>query len=895
MAQPASNDLMTLGLVPLGAIVGACLLAAVLAVFLVSGGANDAHREALANNQADVFAGHIEGRLEQIQGQLSSVASTIRLSQVLSSGDQSLISLEESALTQMVPNAIRVRLFPTGSARVERNTVPPFSFPSLDLVTKAENGEPITPEALEAGGRWLLTVATPVRAPSSTIVNGTLFVYLDMRAISSGMPLEINGRASILQTYAGGTPADILVTGSGAPDGAPDYTRKLSTNIWSVHFRPSAALGSAQVLSTLTGLLPVFVALVIALGGAAFGIIRAVGLIRADADWLSAQVDAFDAGTYKASSAYVLAPFKGLEDHIVRVVANASPHAIDTLDTPPPPPDEDDTPLPPLSAADAKPQPAATGTESSPGLEIEDIDEDEFAEYLDLEDEEPEAAEIEIATADDEPQAMALEEAASEEPEPDFPLDDLDDDSAEAVPVEVAAEEDDLATIFRACDIRGVINETLTEDVIYAIGQAIGTEAEARGEQTILVGADGRVSSPAVSEVLIRGIAETGCDVVNLGTVPTPVLYYATNNSDATSGVMITGGQSPADVNGFKMVLAGDTLVDEDIQRLYERIVNEDFKSGQGDVSEADVLMDYVDAVSDDVVVAQPLRVVVDCGHGVGGLVAEELYNNLGCETILLHGEIDGDFPVRAPEPADATNLAPLIEAVQNEEADLGLALDPDADRLIAITADGDIVWPDQLLMLFAKDVVARNPGSDVVFDVRCTRHLSSVISGVGGRPIVSRCGHGFIKSKLRETDAVLGGEASGHIYFGERWFGFEDGLYAGARLIEVIGSQSEPFADLVSALPFGVVTPEIQVPVSDATKFQLMDRIAALAEFGDGSATSIDGIRVDYPDGFGVVRASNSGPWLTLRFEADDEDTLGEIRVAFHEQLTAIDDSLDF
>ena len=336
-------------------------------------------------------------------------------------------------------------------------------------------------------------------------------------------------------------------------------------------------------------------------------------------------------------------------------------------------------------------------------------------------------------------------------------------------------------------------------------------------------------------------------------------------------------------------MLAGDTLADEDITSLYERVLNEDFRSGQGDVGEADILMNYVDAIADDVVVAQPLRVVVDCGHGVGGLVAEELYNNLGCETIILNGEVDGEFPERAPEPADATNLAPLIDAVQREEADLGLALDADADRLVAVTAEGNIVWPDQLLRLFAKDVVARNPGSDVVFDVRCTRHLSSVASGVGGRPIVSRCGHGFIK------DAVLGGEASGHIYFSERWFSFEDRLYAGARLIEVTSSQSEPFADLVSALPFGVVTREIQVPADNAAKFQLIDRFAGVADFGDGSASNIDGIRVDFPDGFRVVRASNTGPWLSLRFEGDDEETLNEIRDAFREQLTPVDGSLDF
>ncbi|MBS01349.1 MAG: hypothetical protein CMQ24_01395 [Gammaproteobacteria bacterium] len=808
MAQPASNDLLTFGLVPLGAIVGAGIVAAVLSIFIVTGSAKDGHHAALANNQADVFAGHVEGQLAQVQSQLTSISSTIRLSQVLGSGDPSLISLEESALTQMVPNAVRVRLFPTGSARVERNTIPPFSFPSLDLVTRAENGEPLTPEALEASGRWLLTIATPVRAPSSSIVNGALFVYLDMRAISAGLPQEVDSRASIVQTFPGGAPSDIFITGSGAPGDAPVYSRKLSSEIWEIRYQPSDSIASAEVISPIAGLVPVIAALLIALGGGAFGMLHAVGTVRADADWLSTQVEQLSTGTFKASTAYKLAPFKGLEDDVVRLHATSTPlPAIASPDDEPAPLAlEEDATLPPLSAADAKPAPVDASA-SSPGLEIEDID----------------------------------------------------------------------------------------EDVIHAIGQAIGSEAIARGEETILVGADGRVSSPAVSEALIRGLSRTGCDVVNLGTVSAPVLYFATHNSEANSGVMVTGAQSPVDVNGFKVVLAGDALTDTDIERLYQRVLDDDFASGQGTVSEADVLMDYVDAVADDVLVAQPLKVVVDCGHGTGGLIAEELYNNLGCETLTLYDEVDGDFPERAPEPFDEANLAALADAVRQEEADLGLALGADADRVIAVTADGSIVWPDQLLMLFARDVVVRNPGSDVVYDVRCTRHLSSVVSGVGGRPIVSRCGHTFIKQKMRETDAVLGGEATGQISFSERWFGFEDGLYAGARLLEIVGSQSEPFDALVATVPFRVITPQIQVSVNEDAKFGLVERLEALSDFGDGSVSVIDGLRVDYPDGFGIVRASNSGPFLELRLEGDDDDTVSQIQDAFREQLAGVDERLNF
>ena len=358
---------------------------------------------------------------------------------------------------------------------------------------------------------------------------------------------------------------------------------------------------------------------------------------------------------------------------------------------------------------------------------------------------------------------------------------------------------------------------------------------------------------------------------------------------------MVTGGHNPPDYNGFKIVLDGRTLVDVDIQKLYQRIVDGKFSSGEGDLTEIDIRDDYIDAIADDVVVAQPLTVVIDCGNGIAGDIAPDLLGNLGCDVVPLYCDVDGTFPNHPPDPGVPENLEDLVLTVKSQKADIGIALDGDGDSLVAVTKHGEIIWPDRLLMLFAKDVVSRNPGSDVVYDVKCTRHLNSVISGFGGRPIISRSGHSFIKEKIAETDAVLGGEMSGHICFSERWFGFDDGLYSAARLLEIVGSQTEGLDELLAEFPSSLSTPEIHIKVDDEAKFKIMDQLNQVASFEDGTVTTIDGIRVDYSDGWGLVRASNTNPMLTLRFEADDEAAMERIKGIFREQIQAVDKDLNF
>jgi len=449
------------------------------------------------------------------------------------------------------------------------------------------------------------------------------------------------------------------------------------------------------------------------------------------------------------------------------------------------------------------------------------------------------------------------------------------------------------ATIFRAYDIRGVAQHQLTPEIVRQIGLAIGSEAVDRGQQTVVVARDGRDSSPTIADALIQGLRDSGRDVVDIGLAPTPLLYFATHQLGTQTGVMVTGSHNPPQYNGLKMVIAGRTLSGRAIQGLKERIERRQFSSGKGSYRTAEIAETYVDYIVNDVAIAQPLKVVVDAGNGVTGIVAPRLFEALGCEVIPLFCDVDGRFPNHHPDPTVAANLRDLVRAVQEQGADLGIAFDGDGDRLGIVTATGAIVAADRLLMLLAQDVVARNPGADVLFDVKCTRALNNVVAAFGGRPIMWKSGHSFMKEKMQETGALLGGEYSGHIFFNERWFGFDDGMYAAARLIEILSTTDPDLDNHLAGLPGGIATPEIQVEVGEAEKFALVTRIASECQFGDGKVTTLDGIRVDFADGWGLVRASNTGPVLTLRFEGDDEAALARVQQLFRDQLGAIDPRL--
>lgn len=450
--------------------------------------------------------------------------------------------------------------------------------------------------------------------------------------------------------------------------------------------------------------------------------------------------------------------------------------------------------------------------------------------------------------------------------------------------------------IFRAYDVRGVVGKSLTKEVARLLGQAIGTVMHEKGLPEIVVGRDGRLSGPELASALCDGLREAGIDVIELGAVPTPVVYYAAYRFNTGCGVAVTGSHNPPDYNGFKIVVGGETLSEGAIQDLYQRIVgNQLERGGKGNLRHVDVIPDYIDRITSDVQAERRLKVVIDSGNGIAGAVAPQVLEGIGCEVIPLYCDVDGTFPNHHPDPSDPHNLEDLIFAVKQTGADLGIAFDGDGDRLGVVTRDGEIIFPDRTLMLFARDVLSRQPGATVIYDVKCTGHLKGVILDAGGSPMMWRSGHSLIKAKMRDTGAELAGEMSGHFFFKERWYGFDDGIYAGARLMEILAGDLEERTpeELFATCPKGVSTPELKVEMDEGAHYRFIEAFRQQATFGDATLTTIDGVRADWSDGWGLVRASNTTPTLVLRFDADNEAALARIKKVFRAQLLAVDPSL--
>ncbi|MFC4727392.1 phosphomannomutase/phosphoglucomutase [Coralloluteibacterium thermophilus] len=449
--------------------------------------------------------------------------------------------------------------------------------------------------------------------------------------------------------------------------------------------------------------------------------------------------------------------------------------------------------------------------------------------------------------------------------------------------------------IFRAYDIRGVVGRTLDAGIARAIGQAIGTVMHEQSLREVVVGRDGRLSGPGLSDALIEGLRAAGRDVLDIGLAPTPVVYFGAFHLRAGSCVAITGSHNPADYNGFKIVIGGQTLANEAIEDLFTRIDQQRLHAADapGSLTRRDVSADYVARIAGDVMLDRPLRVVVDAGSGVAGMIAPQVLETIGAEVDPLYCEVDGSFPHHHPDPGDPKNLVDLIEIVKRQDADLGLAFDGDGDRLGVVTRRGEIIYPDRLLMLFAADVLERNPGAAVIYDVKCTGHLGPHILRSGGSPMMWKTGHSLIKAKMRETGAELAGEMSGHFFFKERWYGFDDGIYAAARLLEIVAAQDRAPEELFDELPTGVATPELKVDTAEGANHAFVERFSEAATFEGARVSTIDGVRADWPDGFGLLRASNTTPILVLRFEGRDEAALARIQDLFRERMLAVDPTL--
>jgi len=449
------------------------------------------------------------------------------------------------------------------------------------------------------------------------------------------------------------------------------------------------------------------------------------------------------------------------------------------------------------------------------------------------------------------------------------------------------------ADIFRAYDIRGVIGKTLDAGIARLVGQAVGTVVLNKDAGPAVVARDGRLSGPYLHEAMIEGISSTGCDVLDIGAVPTGVLYYAAHELAAGSGVMITGSHNPPDYNGFKIMVGGDPIHGRELADFYRRITEGDLQTGSGTVQKENVVPQYIKRIAQDIQLEKPLKVVIDCGNGIGGVCAAEVLRAIGAEVLPLFDEVDGTFPNHHPDPSEPENLVDLIESVRLIDADLGFALDGDADRLGVVTLAGDIIYADRVMMLLAMDVLDRKPGATIIYDVKCTGHLAEVIRQAGGDPVMYKTGHSLIKARMKEIGSPFAGEMSGHFFFGERWYGVDDGIYAAARLLEILAAAEAPPEAILNALPTSYSTPELKVQMEEGENFAFVEAFKIAAHFEGASINTIDGIRADWPDGWGLVRGSNTTPILVVRFEAETEVALERIKTVFRTQMLGVNPDL--
>lgn len=450
-------------------------------------------------------------------------------------------------------------------------------------------------------------------------------------------------------------------------------------------------------------------------------------------------------------------------------------------------------------------------------------------------------------------------------------------------------------SVFRAYDIRGIIGELLDEDAFYSIGKAISCELRALNRTGIFIARDARLTSDNLASALVQGLLDSGINVFDLGVVSTPVMYFATHTQGIDCGLIVTGSHNPADYNGLKMVLAGKTLVNTDIDRLYD--LNQALTSinGKGRYQSYETVKEYIQTIVSGIQLNRPLKVVIDSGNGMAGPLAPLIMEQLGCEVIALYCDLDGRFPNHHPDPTIESNLADLKAAVAEHRADIGLAFDGDADRLGVVTNDGELIWPDRLMMFYAQDILQRNPGRTIVFDVKCSSHLADCIEKAGGVATMCPTGHSIVKSVMKKENAALAGEMSGHLFFKDRWYGFDDAIYSACRLLEILSQSTQAVSEQFSAIPNSINTPEIKIPVADDVKFLFMKRLSEQAQFPDAlHLITMDGLRVEFNHGWGLIRASNTTPCLVARFEAEDEQSLHCIQALFKTQLLAVDKTLD-
>jgi phosphomannomutase/phosphoglucomutase len=784
-------------------------------------------------------AAQIETLLEFYTATVGQLARDPETAGLLKSGDANALRGREKALVALFPSALNIQLLPPGIDQVDMNATPPLSYAALAQMREAERSEVAPPAEVQLLNtpQQHINIVQRVVTPDGGDVVGLVMMSLSSEVIQEILKGAARGGGYVEFQQLGAKAAPVAVDHQGDPkckEGQPAAQQDVPGSRWRIAYWP--VHHSASYLGRIGMVVAVmFVVAAVAMAGVTLILFRRLtAALRQD----------------QISLVTLMKDFR--DDQVRREYPYGLDEMQETLEF-----------MTGLAGGLAfKGEPAAS------------LEREQDADYA--------AAGDALDNVLPEFDGLQVDNLIVEE-------DPLEMTPGGAMQERVAVD----ASIFRAYDIRGVVNGTLTESAVKLIGRAIGSEALQRGRRTVVVGRDGRLSGPALSRVLIEGLMETGCEIKDIGCVPTPVLYFAAHYLDTQTGVIVTGSHNPPDYNGLKIMIDGETLSGESIQQLRERIEAENFISGKGSVETINVIPDYIERIRGDVRVARPLKVVVDCGNGVAGNVIPQLLREIGCKVTELYCEVDGNFPNHHPDPSKPENLKDLMRVVRQVKADVGLAFDGDGDRLGVITTEGKIVWPDRVLMLFAADVLERNPGGQIIYDVKCSRFLDTIIREHGGAPLMWKTGHSFIKSKMKQTGALLAGEMSGHIFFKERWYGFDDGLYAAARLLEVLGNDERPASRIFESLPDSVNTPEINIGMQEGEPPRFIERLLASVHLEDARISTIDGMRADFDDGWGLVRASNTTPVLVLRFEADNDEALARIMAEFRRIMLQVEPTL--
>jgi phosphomannomutase / phosphoglucomutase len=857
----------------------AVVLAALLTFFLPDGNgeeASAAERQA-ALAQAQLLIAEPRRSLEELRGQLTRVAATEELRLAIAEGSPETREALAERLCEELQHCLVLRLLAVGHSELDTRRSPALTYAALKLLRDAETtGEPPVAEMLAAGtpDAHLLMIERVTDAEGKLI--GFLQAAWDDALLESWLTgfAALPGYKEVRQLVVGAPPLVVLRQGGESAPNAPPTLIGIPGGRFSLALWPGSAPRQAAGGGTGDS------GLTLVLGLAGLVVLAVAGALA----WARRGGAASGA---RASSSVVF-------DGAVRAVLSGRHHGLERL-LPALPPGV--KVAPPEEAPRARGAKAAAGDAASDAPAATAIHATPQENGIEVFDPAEETASSVVQKVSDHltESAVMIDFGAFESATQEFDLDLTggSEASADAAPEEV---ERAPRSLFRAYDIRGIAGEELTEDVAYAVGRALGSEAEARGQGSVVVARDGRVSSPELAEAVIQGLIDTGREVIDIGLAPTPVLYFATHYLDARTGIMVTGSHNPAQWNGFKLVLDGETLSGEAVEGLRQRINRGEYCQGNGKRVQANMLSEYIRRVSEDIPVAltRPFNIVVDAGNSVAGLVAPPLLRALGHDVVELNCEVDGTFPNHDPDPSQAENLLDLQGRVMAEDADFGLAFDGDGDRLGFVAENGEIIWADRLLMLLAADVLSRRPGAPVLYDVKCSRALERVVTQAGGRPVMTRTGHSFIRAQMKEMDAPLGGELSGHIFVGERWYGFDDALYAAARLIEILMSRSEPASEVFASLQTGHATPELRMPMEAERARAVMEQVLARAGELGGEPITLDGLRVNYPDAWGLLRASTTMAGLVARFEGDTPESLAQVQVRFATLLASIDPTLE-